>query len=308
MNSKYCPRCNCITNIIKFGATSAGRHRYQCKVCKKTWVSKPRPNKLIKSVWEDYCNHYFTIADLCDKYQKSHTTIEKYLNSYQVPALEYKSSGEVIIMDTTYFGRSYGVLIVIDANSKETLYRKELGRTERVIDYWNAIYDLAKHNIHPKACLIDGRRGVKDMLEEEGILVQACQFHQIALVNRCLTRKPKIQANSELRDIALSLTHVTRKQFEQIFFSWYLKHSLWMEEYTIKDGTKEYRHPKTRQAFYSIKSNLPYLFTFQEHPELHIPNTSNALESRFRGVKTKARIHSGISKSRKTKILFSLLS
>lgn len=41
---------------------------------------------------------------------------------------------------------------------------------------------------------------------------------------------------------------------------------------------------------------MPLLWTFCDHPETGLPNTNNALEGLFSDLKTKVRVHSGISK------------
>jgi len=55
------------------------------------------------------------------------------------------------------------------------------------------------------AATIDGRRGVRNMLEAKGIPVQYCQFHQMMTITQCLTKHPRLIQNIELRAIALTL-------------------------------------------------------------------------------------------------------
>ncbi len=54
--------------------------------------------------------------------------------------------------------------------------------------------------------------------------------------------------------------------------------------------------PRLRSAYISLKRNMPLLWTFCDHPETGLPNTNNALEGLFSDLKTKVRVHSGISK------------
>ena len=53
----------------------------------------------------------------------------------------------------------------------------------------------------------------------------------------------------------------------------------------------------------SVKRNMPLLWTFYDHPETGLPNTNNALEGFFSDLKTKVRVHSGISKEHRKKLL-----
>jgi len=44
---------------------------------------------------------------------------------------------------------------------------------------------------------------------------------------------------------------------------------------------------------------MPWLWTFELFKDLHLPRTNNALEGCFADIKTKMRVHSGISKERR---------
>lgn len=53
----------------------------------------------------------------------------------------------------------------------------------------------------------------------------------------------------------------------------------------------------------SIKRNMSLLWTFYDHLETGLPSTNNALEGFFSDLKTKVRVHSGISKGHRKKLL-----
>ena len=53
--------------------------------------------------------------------------------------------------------------------------------------------------------------------------------------------------------------------------------------------------PRLQSAYLSLKRNMPLLWIFCDHPETGLPNTNNALEGLFSDLKTKVRVHSGIS-------------
>ena len=52
-----------------------------------------------------------------------------------------------------------------------------------------------------------------------------------------------------------------------------------------------------------LKNNLPYLFTWYNHIDLNIPNTTNALDGQFADLKNKLRNHNGLSEKRKKKFI-----
>jgi hypothetical protein len=53
--------------------------------------------------------------------------------------------------------------------------------------------------------------------------------------------------------------------------------------------------------------NLPYLFTYQKHPDLNIPNTTNSLDGCFAYLKELVKVHKGSKKSLKRKIIEEIL-
>ena len=60
---------------------------------------------------------------------------------------------------------------------------------------------------------------------------------------------------------------------------------------------------RTAERLSEVKRNMPLLWTFYDHPETGLPNTNNALEGLFSDLKTKVRVHSGISREHREKLL-----
>ena len=93
-----------------------------------------------------------------------------------------------------------------DPARKENLYWKEIF-SESPSVYQAGIYELQRQGFHIKALVIDGRKGVKEAFPDTPI--QMCQFHQLKIINRYLTTRPKLEAGQELRAIALLLSAKT---------------------------------------------------------------------------------------------------
>lgn len=70
----------------------------------------------------------------------------------------------------------------------------------------------------------------------------------------------------------------------------------------------QYKHRKLRSAFRSLRTNLSYLFTYKEFPSLNIPNTTNSCAGSFAHWKQKLKIHQGLRKPRRDKMINYLLS
>jgi len=314
MAARHCPACNSIYTI-KFGKVS-GVQKYRCKDCTKTWSNARRRIRTINSIWRDFVWRRMSIETLATKYHMNERTIRRHLDAFGAPSIAHQPRPAVIIADVTYFGMSDGKLVVIDPNSKDSplLYFCNLTGTEKTADYTAAISELINRGYRILGAVIDGRRGVRQMMERRGILVQHCQFHQLLTITQCLTRHPKLPQNIALKRIAATLTRTTQKELRAKLETWHKEYGEWLKEYT-KDpetGRKRYCHERTRRAYFSLMRNLPYLFTCQ-NPVFSIwgvklPNTTNALDGRFGAYKRVVKNNPRCSKRLKTKIFFSLLS
>lgn len=299
MNSKHCPRCNCNTKVVRIGTTSSGRQRYRCKECNKTWVSNAHLGVLTKHIWEDLVFRNMNYGELAEKYKMSDRNIRRKLDLYTPPEI-LPTPADVIAMDVTYFGRSWGLLTVINVHNGKALYCEPTSGYESVWDYERAINRLHNYGVCPKVAIVDGKKGVINMLESHGIKVQFCQFHQLKIITQCLTRKPVLLPNIELRNIVLSLTHTNRETFTAMTYGWKLRNEVWLQEKSrTEDGKWGYTHRLTRRAVNSLITNLPYLFTYQEYPELDIPNTNNGIEGLHSELKRRLNNHRGFRKAQK---------
>ena len=213
-----------------------------------------------------------------------------------------------MLLDVTFFGRGYGVLLCRDAHRKNHPHYPEV-TTETTAEYAIAKADLAAKGIRLLAVVIDGRRGVKQWFSD--LPVQFCQFHQIKIITRYLTTRPKLQAAQELRTIAMRLTQLTEKECTDLLACWYEKWCEFLKEKTINPENKKkwtYTHRRLRSAYFSLKRNLPNLFTYQKYPELNIPNTTNSIDGFFSGLKERLSVHRGMSKKKRYQLIQEILA
>lgn len=139
----------------------------------------------------------------------------------------------------------------------------------------------------------------------QGKPIQLCQFHQIEIVKRYIPMRAKTEAGKKLRQIALGLAGTHTMEFERVLDDWRSKYGDFLKEKTIVEGTNRwhYTHGRLHSAYRSLKNNLPYLFTFQNYPNLRIPNTTNHCDGLFSHVKREILIHRGISKKRRKQMI-----
>ncbi len=213
----------------------------------------------------------------------------------------------VAIVDVIFFGREYGVLVFRSYDLKQNLYWTEV-KSETAAIYQEAKQILEELGFTFDAVVIDGRPGVRAVFK--GIPIQICQFHQIKTVNKYLTRRPKLQAAIELRTIALALTEVNEEYFTILLNQWHEKWKEFLKERTVNPETDKwfYTHKRIRSAYRSLKTNLPYLFTYQKYPHLNIPNTTNSLDGSFSYLRTLLNIHRGLKQERRWKLIQEILA
>ncbi len=234
--------------------------------------------------------------------------VRKQLDSHEVENIpsDIKPQPTVIVPDTTFWGRHYGVVVFRSWDLKRNIWWNEVP-SEKNAHYYYGKKILEERGWTFKAAVIDGRRGLDTVFKD--IPVQMCHFHQLKTVTKYLTRRPRTDAGKELRSLALTLTKTNEKIFTEKLFAWEKKWHSFYTEKTHVTGTKHwhYTHKSVRSAYMSLKRNLPRLFTYQKYPELNIPNTTNTIDGFFASLKKKVAAHHGLRKDRRYKVICELL-
>jgi len=212
----------------------------------------------------------------------------------------------IILMDTTYFGRGSGLMLWRDARRQKNLYRTYV-KYETVAAYKAGIEHLKERGCEILAIVCDGRRGLLGGFP--GIPTQMCQFHQVQIVTRYITSRPKLEAGKDLKQVVSNLVKTDRASFTGWLEQWHKTWCDFLKERSINPvtGKSGFTHRRLRSAYLSLKRNLPYLFTFEDHIDLEIPNTTNGLEGTFSGLKKKLGAHNGLKQHRKQKMIDTLL-
>jgi hypothetical protein len=206
------------------------------------------------------------------------------------------------LIDATYWGRNFGVVVFKDWRTKRVLWRKFV-RYETLADYQEGINWLESYDFKIEGIVCDGLRGMFQLLSR--YRVQMCQYHQLRIVQRYLTRNPELPASIELLSIANMLCRTDKECFVGAFEQWGQRWEAFLKERTLdkRTGKSRYVHKRLRSAYLSLKRNMTYLWTWYDSREIGIPNTNNSLEGMFTDLKTKLRNHPGLSKERRKKFI-----
>ena len=205
-----------------------------------------------------------------------------------------------LFLDTAYFGRDYGVMVLLDAVSKQALFIGEVTHES------NALYLAAIAGTQEKGTVIqsmtgDGRKRFAQLLP--AVPVQMCHFHQVQSINRYLTRSPKSVA---ARALVLNLKNSMPTSFKEGLAAWHTQHETCLSKRSTHPvtGRSHYTHKRLRSAYDSLQRNLDMLFTYERHPELCIPKTTNLLEGRFAELKRRLRCHQGMQRESRIRFIW----
>ena len=275
---------------------------YKCKDCGKQFIGGKRRNK--SQVITDYIEGKQTLRQLALRYDVSERTIRRDLTGMRFVHSISKYKDVTVQLDTTYWGRHFGLMVIKDALRNKILWHKYV-RNEIIAQYIEGISWLKSQGFKIYGAVIDGMRGLAQALYP--IPVQMCQFHQILITRRYLTQEPDLEASVQLLDLVKSITRMDKESFIGAFNEWYEKYKDVLNERVhdkrIKRNMPPYMRPRLRSAYLSLRRNMPLLWTFYDHPETGLPNTNNGIEGLFSDLKGKLRVHRGISKDNRKKLL-----
>jgi hypothetical protein len=225
---------------------------YKCKDCNKQFIGGKRRDK--SQVITDYVEGKQTLMQLSAKYNVSERTIRRDLEGMRFVHSVAKYKEVTVQLDTTYWGRNFGLMVIKDVLRNKVLWHKYV-RSETIAQYIEGISWLKSQGFKIYGAVIDGMRGLAQALYP--IPVQMCQFHQILITRRYLTQDPDLEASIELLDLVKSITRMDKESFIGAFNEWYGKYKDVLNERVndkrIKRYTPPYMRPKLRSAYLSLR-------------------------------------------------------
>lgn len=268
---------------------------YLCKDCGRQFQGGLRINNC--SLWNDYLTANQTISDLSTLHKCSERTIRRRLSLVVDSFTATYPKSAVIILDTTYFSKTFGVMLFQDASSGKILYRKFV-KNETNRDYLDGLRYIAERGTIIKAVVCDGHMGLLQSIHF--CPVQMCQFHQFQIARRLLTNNSHV----ELLTLIRRMFSLRKDEFITAFMKWCEKWKEFLAERTLlASGKTTYTHRRLRTARRSIKTHLTWLYTCEEHPDIQIPNTTNLLEGFNSQLKRALHNHNGLNGANKKKFI-----
>lgn len=280
---------------------------YWCKSCDCRFRSARRDTGH-EDLWNSYVFGKQTVRELREQTGFDKKTIFKYLDEHKVGEKTHEPRKIHLVVDATYFGTridktAWGVILFRDSDRKENLWWKYVSH-ETALDYKEGKDFLEGLGYTIASITSDGFLGLPRVFE--GIPFQMCQFHMKQIVVRGVTLNPKTEAGKVLLAFAKTLTQTNSEEFTQRLQLFHVKYiSFLSEKTTHPDGSKSWTHEGARSAYMSLVHWSEYLFTYQKN--LGMPNTTNTCDGHFSHIKDIVRIHRGLCKSFKQKVLNAIL-
>ena len=113
-----------------------------------------------KSLYEEYVKGKQTLSELAERHGLLVSTVQRRMRQVHTTRIVSKYKEVVILMDATYWGKSFGVLMIVDAYRKRLLWRKFLDKKETIADYLEGIEWLREHKYKILGIVCDGLWGL----------------------------------------------------------------------------------------------------------------------------------------------------
>lgn len=265
-----------------------------------------RDKNWIACAYHDYSTGRQTLNDLGRKYGCSTRTLRRHFDKHTPVAPTLSSPGKPVALtfDGTFFGRGYG-LMVYRAEGRNIHWHEMESETLAVTE--QGLSHLTAQGWNFSSVTVDGRKGTISLVKRlfPTTPLQLCLFHQKAIVRRYLTTKPKTLCGKEIRTLLSFLTFID----EHLFLDCLTDIKKWYGDF-LKERNEQgqFKHRKIRSALRSLTTNAPHLYTWARHPELDIPTTTNSCDGSFAHWKNKVKIHRGLRKARRAKMIKTLLA
>ena len=189
--------------------------RYKCKACGRRFDGGVRRDN--PQVITNYVEGKQTLEPLATKYGVNEKTLRRDLKGMRYVQKISKYKQVTIQMDTTYWDRRFGLMVIRDALRGRVLWRKYVTH-----DYMEGIDWLRSKGFKIYGAVIDGMKGLARALWP--IPVQLCQFHQMLIVRRYITQDPDIEASKVLLDLVGDITRMDKESFIGAFNEWHEKY------------------------------------------------------------------------------------
>jgi len=251
-----------------------------------------------------------TLRELSEQTGKTKLGIKKSFKRITLPVKQHQPRKVNLVVDVSFIGKKeteqWGVVVFRDPIKGEDLWWHFVD-DEKTGSYWEGLLVLEQTGYEIISVTCDGFRGLLKVFKNYP--VQFCHFHQKQIIRRYVTQNPQLIAGVDLKEVVELLGEIPQIEFTQYLKAYLNRYQRFLNEKTINPltGKTIFTHRRLRSAIRSLWTNLPYLFTYEKYPHSKIPNTTNSLESHFSHIKDVLRVHRGLTRAAKEKVIKTIL-
>ncbi len=284
-------------------------HYKDCKT-KFEITQKTAKTRRTEKLWNRYIFGKQTLRELSEQTGRSKLSIRNNFQLIKLPNKKHNPRSIHLVVDSSFFGKKdtqqWGVVVFRDTLKKENLWWRFINE-EKVSHYQKGLKFLEEKGYEILSTTCDGFRGLVKTFDNHP--VQFCHFHQKQIMRRYVTKNPRLVAGIELKEVVEMLGELPEIEFREYLTAYINHHRDFLNEQTVEPftGKKSYTHKRLRSAIRSLQTNLPNLFTYEKYSNRKIPTTTNSLESHFSHIKDIVRIHRGLKRKMKEKLLKTIL-
>jgi uncharacterized C2H2 Zn-finger protein len=147
----------CSSSNIKKNGKISEEQLYKCKDCGKQFRGRKSVDN--HQLSHDYIFGKQTLQQLSARYKVSVSTIRRRLQTIRSTRIISVDKNVVVLMDTTYWGRNFGVLVMKDSRTKKILWRKFV-KHETLADYKEGTGWLEEKGFKIDGIVCDGLRSM----------------------------------------------------------------------------------------------------------------------------------------------------
>ena len=205
------------SDVQRYGKIKDKQH-YKCNHCGKQFLGV---NKLDnRQLWVEYTYGKQTLSELAIRYKCSAKTSQRRLKKHQINQHELTPKYIILLIDTTYWKRHFGLMLFKDSISGDNLLKYLVPRETNTL-YLKGIAELEQQGYRLFAVVCDGRRYLVQKLSQYP--VQLCQYHQIKIIQRYLPNNAKPPSAKALRLITSMIPQITKTQLQDFLAQWLAK-------------------------------------------------------------------------------------
>ena len=113
--------------------TRNGASYWFCHSCKHYFSGRSRVDS--SAVYRYYAQGTYTIAQIAERLGISCSTVKRRMKNFPLSSTSIAPRTVALQMDTTYWGRNFGVVLFMDVATHRVLHFRFIYRKERIEDY-----------------------------------------------------------------------------------------------------------------------------------------------------------------------------